>query len=96
MIHNDYAIIVLDELVFFVQLVISLALVAVVYLPDIHCRKYCKYFKRASDERCALLAKSDTQHTNRAPVWNHANDPSYTAYKPPPEMSDCMTDTHTS
>ena len=88
LIHNAYTIIVLDELVFIVKLVISLALVAVVYLPDIHCHKYCK---EAPDQR-SLLINSDTQPTNPSSVWDHANDPSYTVYKPPPEMSDCVTD----
>ena len=88
MIHNDYIVIVLDEISFLVESAILLALVIVVYQPDIHCHK-C--FKEAPDQR-PLLVNSGTQHTNPASLWDHANDPSHTVYNPPPEMSDCVTD----
>ena len=53
---------------------ISMALVAVVYLPNTHCYKYCKWFDEAPEQR-PLLINSDAQHTNPSTVWNHANDP---------------------
>ena len=81
-IHDDY-ITVTIILVKYLQLVILLVLVALVYLPDIHCHRFCKCFKRAPDQR-PLLVNSGTRHTNPASVWGHANDPSYTVYNPPP------------
>ena len=90
--HKYCTALIVNELSIFVQLVIVLAIVVVVYLPDIHHHKYCKCFKAAPDQR-PLLVNSGTQHTNPASVWDHANDPSYTVYSPPPEMTDCVTDT---
>ena len=90
--HKDYTTVIVNELAIFVELVIVLVVVVVVYLPDIHCHSFCKCFKGAPDQR-PLLVNSGTQYTNPASVWDHANDPSYTVYSPPPEMSDCVTDT---
>ena len=87
-----YTALIVNELSIVVVLVTLLAVVVVVYLPDIHHHKYCKCFKAAPDQR-PLLVNSGTQHTNPASVWDHANDPSYTVYSPPPEMTDCVTDT---
>ena len=91
-IHKSYTVIVFAELAFFLELVILLVLLTLVYLPEIHCHSFCKCFKGAPDQR-PLLVNSGTQHTNPASVWDHANVPSYTVYSPPPEMTDCVTDT---
>ena len=92
-IHEYYTLVIFQELRTFLDLVIILTLIILVYLPDVHCHNNncCKCFKRAPDQR-PLLVNSGTQHTNPASVWNHANDPSSTVYNPPPEMSDCVTD----
>ena len=92
LIHKHCTTVIVGKLSIVVVLVTLLAVVVVVYLPDIHCHKYCKCFKGAPDQR-PLLVNSGTQYTNPASVWNHAKDPSYTVYCPPPEMSDCVTDT---
>ena len=91
-VHKDYTAVIVVVLVIFVELDTVLAVVVVIYLPDTPYHKYCKCFKAAPDQR-PLLVNSGTQHTNPASVWDHATDPSYTVYIPPPEMSDCVTDT---
>ena len=88
-INEYYTLVIVHELDTFLDLVIVLVLTILVYLPDIH---YCKRLKGAPDQR-PLLVNSGTQHTNPASVWDHANVPSYTVYNPPPEMTDCVTDT---
>ena len=88
-INEYYTLVIVHELDTFLDLVIVLVLTILVYLPDIH---YCKRLKGAPDQRL-LLVNSGTQHTNPASVWDHANVPSYTVYNPPPEMTDCVTDT---
>ena len=91
-IHKYYTAVIVNKLSIVVELVTVLAVVVVVYLPDTHYHTFCKCFKGAPDQR-PLLVNSGTQHTNPASVWDHANVPSYTVYIPPPEMTDCVTDT---
>ena len=81
------------EEVFFslIRLAVLLMLLALVYLPSIQRREWCKCFKRACDQ-APLLPNSGLQHTNPESVWDHANVPSVTVTNLPPEMSDCETD----
>ena len=87
--HKMYVELTFGELAIILELVILLAILALVYLPS---HKWCKCFKRAPNQ-IPLLLNSGTQQTNPVSVWDHANDPSVTVYNPPPEMSDCVTDT---
>ena len=73
------------------ELAALLTLLALVHLPSIQCREWCKCFKRACDQT-PLLPNSGLQHTNPESVWDHANVPSVTVTHLPLEMSDCATD----
>ena len=87
--HKMYVKLTFAELAIILVLVILLTILVLVYLPS---HKWCKCFKRAPNQ-IPLLLNSGTQQTNPVSVWDHANDPSVTVYNPPPEMSDCVTDT---
>ena len=73
------------------ELAALLTLLALVHLPSIQCREWCKCFKRACNQT-PLLPNSGLQHTNPESVWDHANVPSITVTHLPLEMSDCETD----
>ena len=68
-----------------------LLVLALIHLPSIQYREWCKCFKRACDQ-ARLLPNSGLQHTNPESVWDHANVPSVTVTNLPLEMSDCETD----
>ena len=83
--------VVLQELVVVLEVLCLAVLFALTYLRGRRC-KMCWCRKRA--EQAPLVGRPNApSYTNPPSEWDHANDPSTTIFVPPPEMSDCISDT---
>ena len=89
---NTLSLVVIRESVAGLEVLFLAVLFVLTYFRTGQC-KIC--LRWTQSERTPLVARSYHAlfHTNPVSEWDHTNDPSYTDFIPPPEMSDCVTDT---
>ena len=91
-IHDSNPLVVIQKSVVGLEVLYLAVLFVLTYFRTGKC-KICLCWTHS--ERTPLVARSYHAlfHTNPVSEWDHANDPSHTDFVPPPEMSDCVTDT---